>query len=126
MFRGVKPVPLISTLLLLQIMADGTRKTVAELLASSATKFASSLQKRRLIPFKSLPTQMGTVAALTFCLQLQPTLLSLGVVRMPPCPLLGTGAPPVASAGDWGPSCRICWGLRPLLVHLLGTGAPPF
>lgn len=68
-------------------MADGTRKTVSELLASSATKIASNLQKRRLIPFKSLPTQMGTVAALTFCLKLQPTLLSLGVVRVPLWPV---------------------------------------
>ena len=64
----------------LQIMAEGTRKTVSELLASSAPKIASNLQKRRLIPFKSLPTQMGTVAALTYCLKQHPALLTLGVV----------------------------------------------
>ncbi|KAL0020642.1 hypothetical protein WJX79_010395 [Trebouxia sp. C0005] len=63
----------------LQIMAEGTRKTVSELLASSAPKIASNLQKRRLIPFKSLPTQMGTVAALTYCLKQHPALLTLGV-----------------------------------------------
>ena len=63
-----------------QIMAEGTRKTVYELLASSAPKIASNLQKRRLIPFKSLPTQMGTVAALTYCLKQHPALLTLGVV----------------------------------------------
>ncbi|KAL0051806.1 hypothetical protein WJX82_002492 [Trebouxia sp. C0006] len=63
----------------LQIMAEGTRKSVSELLASSAPKIASNLQKRRLIPFKSLPTQMGTVAALTYCLKQHPALLTLGV-----------------------------------------------
>ncbi len=61
-------------------MAEGTRKTVSELLASSAPKIAGNLQKRRLIPFKSLPTQMGTVAALTYCLKQHPALLTLGVV----------------------------------------------
>ena len=65
---------------MLQIMGEGTRKGVSELLASSAPKIASNLQKRRLIPFKSLPTQMGTVAALTYCLKQHPTLLSLGTV----------------------------------------------
>ena len=63
----------------LQIMAEGTRKTVFELLASSAPKIAANLPKRRLVPFKSLPTQMGTVAALTYCLKQHPTLLTLGV-----------------------------------------------
>ncbi len=63
-----------------QVMAEGTRKTVSELLASSAPKIAGNLQKRRLIPFKSLPTQMGTVAALTYCLKQHPALLTLGVV----------------------------------------------
>lgn len=67
--------------LLLQIMADGTRKTVSELLASSAPKIAANLQKRRLIPFKSLPTQMGTVAALTYCLKQHPSLLTLSQVK---------------------------------------------
>lgn len=67
--------------LCLQIMADGTRKIVSELLASSAPKIAANLQKRRLIPFKSLPTQMGTVAALTYCLKQHPSLLTLSQVR---------------------------------------------
>lgn len=62
-------------------MADGTRKTVSELLASSAPKIAANLQKRRLIPFKSLPTQMGTVAALTYCLKHHPSLLTLSQVH---------------------------------------------
>lgn len=62
-------------------MADGTRKTVSELLASSAPKIAANLQKRRLIPFKSLPTQMGTVAALTYCLKQHPSLLTLSQVK---------------------------------------------
>lgn len=63
-------------------MADGTRKTVSELLASSAPKIAANLQKRRLIPFKSLPTQMGTVAALTYCLKQHPALLTLSQVGL--------------------------------------------
>lgn len=61
-------------------MAEGTRKTVSELLASSAPKIAAGLQKRRLIPFKSLPTQMGTVVALTYCLKQHPSLLTLSTV----------------------------------------------
>ncbi len=71
----------LTSAVLAQVMAEGTRKTVSELLASSAPKIAANLQKRRLIPFKSLPTQMGTVAALTYCLKQHPTLLTLGVVR---------------------------------------------
>ena len=73
---------------------------MSELLASSAPKIAASLQKRRLIPFKSLPTQMGTVAALTYCLKQHPSLLTLSQVsyclspialsNTPPCPLAFT------------------------------------
>lgn len=69
-------------------MADGTRKTVSELLASSAPKIAANLQKRRLIPFKSLPTQMGTVAALTYCLKQHPSLLTLSQVRWSDLPYI--------------------------------------
>ena len=69
-------------------MAESTRKTPSELLAPSASKIALTLQKRRLIPFKSLPTQMGTVAALTYCLKQHPTLLTLTQVMVLPfeCP----------------------------------------
>lgn len=62
-------------------MAKSSGQTSSELLALLAPKFALTLQKRRLIPFKSLPTQMGTVAALTYCLKYHPTLLALTQVQ---------------------------------------------
>ena len=41
---------------------------------------SDSLLKRRLIPLKSLNSQMGILASLIYCLQQQPTLLPLSPV----------------------------------------------
>ena len=73
--------------LCLQNVTESTGKTPSELLAPLAPKFAQTLQKRRLIPFKSLPNQMGTVAALTYCLKHHPTLLTLNQVRHTSAPI---------------------------------------
>lgn len=77
---------------------------MSELLASSAPKIAGNLQKRRLIPFKSLPTQMGTVAALTYCLKQHPSLLTLSQVGLLSCcmqPHLNTITTHLPANAEW-------------------------
>ena len=45
-------------------------------------ELSDSLLKRRLIPLKSLNSQMGILASLIYCLQQQPTLLPLSPVGL--------------------------------------------
>ena len=64
-------------LCVLQLVAEASGKTKAELLSGLLENLQPALNKRLLIPLRHVPTQTGYAAGLTYCLQQDPPLVSL-------------------------------------------------
>ncbi len=67
----------------LQLVAEASGKSKAELLTGLLENLQPVLNKRLLLPLRHVPTQTGYAASLTYCLQQDPPLVSLTPVNTP-------------------------------------------